>query len=93
LLIAAVIGDVSSIAANFAALPILLLQNRFSRTFEVQADDFAAKLLQTRGISPCRLETAQQVVKVDERQLGEVRWREFHGTKSAVHRLNPVIYP
>ncbi len=55
LLIAAVIGDVSSITANVAALPTLLLQNRYSRTFEVQADDFATQLLQTRGISPCRL--------------------------------------
>jgi len=57
---------------NVAALPNLLLQNRFSRTFEVQADDFAAKLLQTRGISPCRLETAQQVVKEDK---GKTAWR------------------
>jgi predicted Zn-dependent protease len=55
LLMAAVIGDVSSIAANVAVLPTLLLQNRYSRAFEEQADDFAAQLLQTRGISPCRL--------------------------------------
>ncbi len=67
------IGDVSSIAANVAALPNLLLQNRYSRAFEVKADDFAAQLLQTRGISPCRLETAQQVVKVDE---GKTAWRD-----------------
>lgn len=58
LLTAAVLGDVSSISANVAVLPTLLLQGHYSRAFETQADDFAAQLLQARGVKPCHLGVA-----------------------------------
>ena len=46
------IGDVSSFAAG---LPTLLLQARYSRNHEREADEFGAAMLKANGISPRRL--------------------------------------
>jgi len=46
------IGDVSSVAAG---LPTLLLQARYSRDHEREADSYCAALLKANGISPRRL--------------------------------------
>jgi Zn-dependent protease with chaperone function len=46
------LGDVSSVAAGF---PTLLLQLRYSREHEREADRYAAALLKANGISPRRL--------------------------------------
>jgi Zn-dependent protease with chaperone function len=46
------IGDVSNVAAG---LPALLLQARYSRDNEREADHFAAAMLKANGISPRRL--------------------------------------
>jgi len=46
------LGDVSSVAAGF---PALLLQLRYSRDHEREADLYAAGLLRANGISPRRL--------------------------------------
>lgn len=46
------LGDVSSVAAG---LPTLLLQLRYSRDHEREADSYAAGLLKANGISPRRL--------------------------------------
>jgi Zn-dependent protease with chaperone function len=46
------VGDVSNVAAG---LPILLLQARYSRTHESEADRFAGAMLKANGISPRRL--------------------------------------
>jgi Zn-dependent protease with chaperone function len=45
-------GDVSSVAAG---LPTLLLQARYSRHHEIEADAFGAAMLKANGISPRRL--------------------------------------
>jgi len=46
------VGDVSSVAAG---LPTLMLQMRYSRDHEREADAYAARMLQENGISPARL--------------------------------------
>lgn len=46
------LGDVSSVAAG---LPTLLLQARYSRDHEREADQYGAALLKANGISPRRL--------------------------------------
>lgn len=46
------IGDVSSVAAG---LPTLLLQARYSRDHEREADQYGAAMLKANGISPRRL--------------------------------------
>lgn len=52
LLIAVTIGDVASLTSLAAAAPTLLLQAKFSRDFEREADDFALAYLARRGIPP-----------------------------------------
>jgi Zn-dependent protease with chaperone function len=46
------LGDVSSLAA---ALPAAVLQARYSREMEREADDFAARMLRDNGLSPALL--------------------------------------
>ena len=52
LLIAATLGDLTSLTSLAAAAPTLLLQAKFSRDFEREADDFALAYLARRGIPP-----------------------------------------
>jgi Zn-dependent protease with chaperone function len=52
LLVAVTVGDLSSLTALVAAAPTLLLQAKFSRDFEREADDFALDYLKRRGIPP-----------------------------------------
>ncbi|MGB5624207.1 MAG: M48 family metallopeptidase [Woeseiaceae bacterium] len=51
LLIAGLTGDISNITALSAAVPTILMQARYSRDFEREADDFAFEYLETRGVS------------------------------------------
>jgi Zn-dependent protease with chaperone function len=52
LLIAVTVGDLTSLTSLAAAAPTLLLQAKFSRDFEREADDFALAYLARRGIPP-----------------------------------------
>lgn len=52
LLIAVTLGDLTSLSSLAAAAPTLLLQAKFSRDFEREADDFALAHLARRGIPP-----------------------------------------
>ena len=63
------LGDVSSIAAG---LPTLLLQARYSRGHELEADRYGAVLLKANGISPARLADMLQALETDrERRKAE----------------------
>lgn len=48
--IAVALGDLSSLTSLAAAAPAFLLQMKYSREFEVEADDFALEFLAARGI-------------------------------------------
>jgi len=52
LLIAFTFGDLASLTSLASAAPTLLLQARFSREFEREADDFAFGYMVRRGIPP-----------------------------------------
>jgi len=52
LVIASVTGDVTSITALSAALPTMLLEAKYSRAFEMEADQFALKYLRAHNIPP-----------------------------------------
>lgn len=54
-LLAAVLGDVTSLTGLSAALPTLLVEMKHSRAFELEADAFAAEQLPRVGVSPTRL--------------------------------------
>ena len=65
LLAAWFIGDISSIAA---AAPAALLQARYSRDFEHEADRYAQRLLAANGISPrCLADLLERLEKPRER--------------------------
>ncbi len=49
-IVAAVVGDVLSVSSYAAALPAFLLEARYSRAFEREADDFCLGLLDRAGI-------------------------------------------
>lgn len=53
--VALAVGDLSSLTSLAAALPTLLLQFKYSREFELEADDFALELLAARGIPGAKL--------------------------------------
>ena len=52
LLIASVTGDVTSITALSGALPTMLLEAKYSRAFESEADQFALQYLRDHDIPP-----------------------------------------
>lgn len=54
-LIALATGDLASLGALSATLPTLLLQMKYSRAFELEADDYAAAVLPRLGVAPERL--------------------------------------
>lgn len=52
LVIASVTGDVTSVTALSAAMPTVLLEAKYSRAFEMEADQFALQYLRSRNIPP-----------------------------------------
>ena len=52
LLVAVTVGDLSSLTSLAAAAPTLLLQAKYSREFEREADDFALAYLARHRIPP-----------------------------------------
>ncbi len=62
------LGDVSSVAAG---LPAMLLQARYSRDHEREADEYAAAMLEANGISPRRL--ADMLEKLEQSHARKAR--------------------
>jgi len=50
LLLAAIVGDVTSITSLAGALPAILVQLKYSRAFELEADDYALHYLRAESI-------------------------------------------
>ena len=55
LLVAGLFGDLSSIAGLSATLPTFLVQQKYTREFEREADAFAAETLRSRNVSAVHL--------------------------------------
>jgi len=51
-LFAVAVGDLTSVTSLAAALPTMLLQAKYSRQFETEADEFALAYLAKKGIPP-----------------------------------------
>ena len=68
LFVAWFVGDVSSIVA---AAPTILIQAKYSRDLETEADDFARRMLQANGLSPsCLGEMLVQLEQAHARKSG-----------------------
>ena len=92
------LGDVSTL---LALLPTAVLQSRYSRAFETEADDYAMQLLKARHIDPARLATMlERLVQHQKEQHGnthESGWLSSHPAPDArIRRLrgeNPAPDP
>jgi len=52
LLMAAATGDLTSVVSLASALPAILVQAKYSRDFEREADDFALEYMKRQGVAP-----------------------------------------
>lgn len=77
LVVATVTSDASSVGATLSGLPAILLQTKYSREMETEADEFAFALLQENGISPEAFATMME--KVQEK-VGEFDQFSFVST-------------
>ena len=70
LIIAAVTGDIASTTSLAAAAPTLLLQTKYSRDNEREADVYAVELMRKAGIEPRHFGTILARLEADEPQRG-----------------------
>lgn len=73
------IGDVSSVAAG---LPTLMLQMRYSRDHEREADTYAASMLKENGISPVRL--ADMLMRLEQAHASRTEQQEKAAEESGL---------
>jgi len=52
LFLSLMMGDITSASSFAATLPVFLVQMKYSRAFETEADDYAVTFLRRHGISP-----------------------------------------
>jgi predicted Zn-dependent protease len=76
----AVTADAASLSAAVAGAPVILIQKKYSRQFEAQADDFAFNLLRDHNISPAAFADIMERLKAKE---GYVRSSSFLSTHPA----------
>jgi Zn-dependent protease with chaperone function len=81
------LGDVSNVAAG---LPTLLLQSRYSRDHEREADRYAAAMLKANGLSPRRLgdmlqklEAAHRAGAPDRKESGRRPVNDYYSSHPA----------
>ena len=69
LLIAGLTGDISNITALSAAIPTILMQAKYSRDFEREADDFAFEYLKARRLPTDAL--SDLLMRLDESEFDD----------------------
>ncbi len=55
LMVASLTGDLASLTSISATLPTLIVQLKYSRGFELEADDYAVTMMNDMGIDPTKL--------------------------------------
>lgn len=55
LMIAGITGDLASLTSISATIPTLMVQLKYSRGFELEADDYAVVMMNEMGIEPAKL--------------------------------------
>lgn len=80
----AYVGDVSSV---LAAAPVAVLQTRYSRGFEQEADDYAAKVLQANGMSPILLVDVLQKLEAQRKAIGVPHYAYLSTHPSSEERI------
>ena len=81
-----VTGDVSTVSSAVYALPTILLELRYSREFETEADDFAYRFLQENGLKPSHF---AHIMRRLERALSDEDSDEGEGSIGAYLSTHP----
>ncbi|ANB18522.1 M48 family metallopeptidase [Dokdonella koreensis] len=76
-------GDVSSASAVVVAVPTVLLQSRYSRQFEDEADRFAHAHLAALGVSPSWFAAALQTLGEEVPDDAGLAWMSSHPSTQA----------
>jgi Zn-dependent protease with chaperone function len=74
-LVAAIIGDVLSASSLVAALPAVLLESRYSRGFEREADEYAVELMRRARIDTAHF--GRILLRMDSRARKTGRYPDF----------------
>lgn len=77
LAVATVTADANTVGAAFTGLPAVLLEKKYSRELEREADEFAFHLLQEHDISPGHF---ADIMERLEREVGTIRTFSFLST-------------
>jgi predicted Zn-dependent protease len=90
LMMAAVMGDVTSISTLIVVLPTALAELKYSRTLETEADDYALEFLIEYGVSPTYL--ARMLARMQQSSGGEEEgpgYLSTHpSTRERINRFN-----
>ncbi len=89
LLMAGLLGDISSISSLSVTLPTVLVQTRYSRQFELEADDYALAFLAARHIKPQALTTLLSRLEPKNNKLAEFDYLSSHpNMQERIERAN-----
>lgn len=90
LLIILLTGDVGAAGSLAATLPTVLVQSKFSRDVEAEADDYAIALLRQQGLSAAPLGTILQRIEQEEGGPDVPGFLSTHPlTEERVRKFNP----
>lgn len=87
LMIASLTGDLASLTSLSATLPTALVQLKYSRDFEYEADDFAAELLTGMGLDPTAL---GDILKRMTESFGEEPLEYFSTHPATAERMKRI---
>ena len=92
LLLATMLGDVSSITGLAASIPTLLVEQGYSRSFEFEADDYAARWLDQAGME--RMHLARALRKLgDAHGISNDEFSDYLSTHPGIERRIEAIAP
>jgi Zn-dependent protease with chaperone function len=80
-MISLLLGDATAISDLAVALPTFLLNNRYSREHEAEADTFALEAMISAGIDPKFFADIMEKMMTDETQMSEKRDRKQASTE------------
>ncbi len=90
-MISLLLGDATAVADLTVALPTFLLNNRYSRKQEAEADTFALEAMISAGIDPKYFADIMEKMMADENQMSEKSDRKPRGTKKVDDHIDMVV--
>lgn len=90
LFMAGVLGDVTSITSLSSALPTMLLESRYSRAFELEADRFASRFLTRQKIPVTALQRILKLLTSHHGMHNENEFDYFSSHPALAKRLKTI---